>query len=736
MNRDGKILWLTVAAVLMTGFVLAAYVHSTTTQIQEALAEEVLQQQHDVANLLHEYAGVMIALERLQLLPQNQQRTEVESSLAQAQLQLQEMRSNYSFQRLDGAATAHAFVRPILEDVGQWLSDGIPGYDANQPIVLEMAAKRLSDRYPALRTIATETDDVATKLITAQSGYLEKFRSSLLLLFAGFSVLTFAISVLLVRQRNLQTNFARTQKHHAQRFKDFADAGADMFWESDASLKLKILSGDVESTSNSFVLNSSVREDVYPNIATGFNGQQARGPWPVKLMELQSSFYDVEAEWITPDGIAHVVSISGKPVLDAKSRYSGYRGVGRNITDRKKMECELRRANELLVEAESRGREQAELALRESEQFHRTILDALPLNIVILDTEGTIKAVNTAWKHFLNTANLDIDSAGVGLNYRAVYELFSTHEQEGLKRAIQRIDDALTSSYKTESNEFGFSVAGTDYWFVITTTSFDSSQTRFTVLVHEDVTDRIHLQERDRQLQAELAQASRINIAGELASGLAHELNQPLTAISHNCDALISIIRESTAIDNEVNEIVTDVYNQSHRTGDIIRSMRRLIRKDSGLKLAVDINELARETIRLIQAEARDKNIKIQLQLAENLPQPIVDTVQVQQVLINLERNSIESMGGTNSNRKILTLSTELADNNTILISVQDTGSGFSTTMREQLFSAFVTTKKGGMGLGLSISRTIIEAQGGLIWLDESCEDQTVIRFTIPVERG
>lgn len=736
MNKDGKILWLTVVAVLMTGVVLAAYVHNATTKIQDALAEEVLQQQHDVANLLHEYAEVMLALERLKLLPQKEQRIQVESSLSRAQTQLQEMRSNYSFQRLDGAATAHAYVRPILEDVGQWFATGIPGHDQNQSIVLEIAARRLSDRYPELRTIAAETDDVATKLITNQSGYLEQFRSSLLLLFAGFSLLTFGISVLLVRQRNLQTSFARTQKQHAQRFKDFADAGADLFWESDTSLNLKILSRDAEPASNSFSLSSSVRESVYPNMAAVFNGQKACSPWPLESMESRSSFYDIEAEWVTEDGSEYVISISGKPVLDAKSHYAGYRGVGRNITDRKRIEQELQQANKMLVEAESRGREQAEQALRESELFHRTILDALPLNVVILDTEGTIKAVNAAWKHFVSAEKLSCQSGGLGLNYRTVYESLAGSEQDGLQAAIQQIDSTLKEGNRTLTHEFNCSVSGGDRWFVVMTTSFDSSQNRFTVLVHEDVTDRIRLQERDSRLRAELAHVSRLNIAGELASGLAHELNQPLTAISHNCDALLSIIREAAEVDKDVDEIVCDIYDQSHRAGDIIRSMRRLIRKDAGLEVAVDINELVRETIRLTQVEARENSITIQLRLAEDLPKPIADAVQLQQVLINLERNSVESMSSDGSSKKTLTISTQLRAEDSILVSVQDTGPGFDVSIKERLFSAFATTKEGGMGLGLSISRTIIEAQGGLLWLDESCVGQTTIRFTLPLKRG
>ena len=735
MSSNGKIFWLIVTVILLGGVTLASYVQYSTTQIQQALAEEVLQQQHDVANLLHEYAGVMLALERLRLRHSADNRTQIVNSISRAHIQLRDMRSNYSFQRLDGAAKAHAFVRPVLEDVDQWISSGIPGHDKEQPIILDLAAKRLDERYPTLRKIAAETDDVATRLISAQSGHLERFRSSLLWLFSGFSLLTLGISILLIKQRNLQASLAHTQRQHAQRFKDFADAGADLFWESDAALNLRILSGGAESRPRSFALRSSVRDSLYPDMATEFNEHRARKPWPVDLMESHDSFYDVEVEWITTDGTSHQISFSGKPVLNAKSEFLGYRGVGRNITDRKRMEQELQQTNALLVQAESRGREQAEQALKESEQFHRTILDALPLDIVILDTKGTIKAVNESWRQFLNTAELDIPEGGIGMNYRDVYATFSRRPQQGLQRTIEHIDAMLEKGSTSFSDEFACSVSKKELWIALSTTSFDAAEDRFTVLVHEDVTERMHLQERDRRLRAELAHVSRLNIAGELASGLAHELNQPLTSISHDCDTLLSIINESDLTHHDMSDVVTDIYHQSHRAGDIIRSMRRLIRKEAAVEKPVDINKLVRETVGLTQADARALGITIDLQLADDLPSPSVDAVQLQQVLINLERNSVEAMSDSNSGTKVLTIATRLRDKDAIQVTVQDTGPGFDTSIKGRLFSTFVTTKEGGMGLGLSISRTIIEAQGGVLWLDESCETQTTVRFTIPIAR-
>ena len=243
-GRSGP--WWTAAIVLIVltvGVALSLFVSRATTQMREALAEEVLEQQRDVATLLHEYAGVIIALERGRARGSGTPGYAIEVALIAAQAKLEKMRSHYSFARLDGAAEAHAFVKPILEDVDQWLKRGLPGYPPGSPMVSDMAAKRIGDRYPALRLIAANTDAVATSLISAQTRDLDSFRDSLIMLLGGFAILSLSIALLLIRQRNLQAQLVDDQERHAQRFKDFADTGADWLWEMDSKFRLQILSG-------------------------------------------------------------------------------------------------------------------------------------------------------------------------------------------------------------------------------------------------------------------------------------------------------------------------------------------------------------------------------------------------------------------------------------------------------------------------------------------------------------
>lgn len=262
--------------------------------------------------------------------------------------------------------------------------------------------------------------------------------------------------------------------------------------------------------------------------------------------------------------------------------------------------------------------------------------------------------------------------------------------------------------------------------------TFNTGDGRHAVLVHEDVSERKRLEERDRRLRAELAHVSRLTTAGELASGLAHELNQPLTAITHNCDAVMSSVKTDSQFDIEMLETVHDISEQAQRAGGIIRSMRQLVRKDTTDMVPTDINNLVKETVRLTAPEAREKGVNVMLKLAENLPLPVIDPVQIQQVLVNLERNSVEAMWQANSSKKELTIETSLASSEYLQVCIEDTGPGVDPEFARRLFTAFQTTKSGGMGLGLSISRTIVEEHGGRLWIDPDVEGVTIFRFTIP----
>ena len=207
MNRIQSNYWSILIVVLLVsvGLALAFFVNRTTSDIRDALAAEVLQQQSDVALLLHEYDALKLAFETERLSTSGDPGSQrIELALQKIETQLEAMRFNYSFERLDGAATAHAYVKPVLEDVRQWLDDGIVGVEQDTAQILSVASNRVFERYGALRGIAAETNKVANDLISTQTGYLTRFGKSLMFLLAAFALLSIGIASMLTRQRDLQ----------------------------------------------------------------------------------------------------------------------------------------------------------------------------------------------------------------------------------------------------------------------------------------------------------------------------------------------------------------------------------------------------------------------------------------------------------------------------------------------------------------------------------------------------
>lgn len=230
-----------------------------------------------------------------------------------------------------------------------------------------------------------------------------------------------------------------------------------------------------------------------------------------------------------------------------------------------------------------------------------------------------------------------------------------------------------------------------------------------------------------QSLNRELSHFSRVNVMGQMATGLAHELSQPLTAITQNVDTAITVAKSDTHANAELLSILAELDEQAHQGGDIIRALRGFVRKDDGTHEPFDFGELVEQTRRLLRHEAESDGVTIVAQMPE-LPLAIGNRVQIAQVLINLMRNAVDAMTKAQSPiKRIVVGATQRADK--IEISVEDTGPGVAPDVT--LFKQFQTSKPEGLGLGLSISRTIIEANGGRIW-HEPVEGRTRFCFTVP----
>jgi signal transduction histidine kinase len=249
-----------------------------------------------------------------------------------------------------------------------------------------------------------------------------------------------------------------------------------------------------------------------------------------------------------------------------------------------------------------------------------------------------------------------------------------------------------------------------------------------------DVTERKRAEEereRLRQVQADLAHLSRVTTMGELTASLAHEIKQPIAAAVTNANTCVRWLGRDQPDVPEAREAAARIIKDVTRASDIITSISLLFKKGTLQRELVDVNELVREMIVLLRSEANRYSISIRAELPEDPPKVVADRVQLQQVFMNLMLNGIDAMKETTGGGE-LTIKSEAGDAQ-LLISVRDTGVGLPQEQSEQIFKAFFTTKDKGTGMGLPISRSIIESHGGRLWATGSSGRGATFQFTLPI---
>jgi PAS domain S-box-containing protein len=243
-----------------------------------------------------------------------------------------------------------------------------------------------------------------------------------------------------------------------------------------------------------------------------------------------------------------------------------------------------------------------------------------------------------------------------------------------------------------------------------------------------DVTERRRAEE-ERQA---LAHSNRITTMGQLTASIAHEVNQPIAAVVTNAQAALRWLNMQPPDPEEVRQALDRIVNQGRRAGDVISRMRALVRKAPPRNDQLDINEVIREVIALTRSELHRTGTLLQTQLAHGLPLVPGDRVQLQQVMLNLILNAVEAMSGSDEGSRELLISTEADGANGVRIAVRDWGPGLEPESLDRLFDAFYTTKPDGMGMGLSICRSIIEAHGGRVWATTNVPQGAAFQFTLP----
>ena len=252
-----------------------------------------------------------------------------------------------------------------------------------------------------------------------------------------------------------------------------------------------------------------------------------------------------------------------------------------------------------------------------------------------------------------------------------------------------------------------------------------------------EMDERRRAEERASRHQAELAHVARLSTVGEMAAELAHELNQPLAAISSHAQACARLLQSSGFNGAEdLTASIHQVVEQADRAAEIIRRLRRFVRKAEPTQAVLEINSLAREIATLVMVEASAAQVEIRFELTDPCPPVMGDQIQIEQVLINLIRNGLEAMRESQGESRAVTIRTSVGQRNRIEVAVRDQGVGISPEMDPRVFDRYFTTKPDGMGMGLPISRSIVESHGGDLWVTSTPGHGTTFTFSLPIYNG
>jgi two-component system sensor kinase FixL len=363
-------------------------------------------------------------------------------------------------------------------------------------------------------------------------------------------------------------------------------------------------------------------------------------------------------------------------------------------------------------------------SLEGREALLQSILDTAPDATIVIDEKGIIQSFNAAAIRLFGHTEAEV----VGKNVSILMPTPFRQEHDGYlhrylttgERRIIGIDRVVTGLRK-DGSTFPIKLAVGEVRY---------GDRRFFTGFIRDLTERQTSEQQLEELQSELARLSRLTAMGEMASTLAHEMNQPLSAIANYLQGSLRLLE---GLDQPNAKKVSDALGEATkltlRAGEIIRRLREFVARGELERRPENINKLVEEASALALVGAREQGVKAVFHWDTTVRPVLVEKVQVQQVLLNLVRNAIEAM--QNSERKELTVKTGLSQNGMIEVSVSDTGCGIDKQIEPRLFQPFVTSKPAGMGLGLSISRRIIEAHGGELWAEPNPGGGTLFRFTL-----
>lgn len=367
------------------------------------------------------------------------------------------------------------------------------------------------------------------------------------------------------------------------------------------------------------------------------------------------------------------------------------------------------------------------LGIAGTEAHLRSILATVPDAMIIIDELGIILSFSAAAEKMFGYAEQEVIGENVSMLMpspdRERHDGYLKNYRDTARKKIIGIGRVTTARHR-DGSSFPIELSVGEAWV--------DGQRVFTGFIH-DITQRQEQQLRLRDLQTELAHVGRLSEMGTLASSLAHELNQPLTAIANYCEGARALLDGEPASDDLVvaREALQDAAAQAVRAGEIVRRMRDFLTHGETEHRVESLSGVITEANALALVGSREHGIDVQVNLDPEADEVFIDRVQIQQVLFNLIRNAIDAM--IESPVRELAIMSHTGSDGFVTVTIEDSGPGISETLAPQLFQPFVTSKQGGMGIGLSICRTIVEAHGGRIWFERAPASGTVFHFTLPL---
>jgi len=394
--------------------------------------------------------------------------------------------------------------------------------------------------------------------------------------------------------------------------------------------------------------------------------------------------------------------------------------------------AELAAANEALRK-EIADRKHAEEDLRSSEEKHRVILEVANDVVISMDEKGDIVFANPATKRIFGYDPAEIVNKPLTV---LMPEMMRKLHENGFKRYLATGKRHLNwqgvevTAQRKDGREFPVEVSFGEI--------IGEGYKAFTGFIRDiserkQAEEKLRLSEQDLQItQAELARVSRLTTMGELAASIAHEVNQPLTAVTNNASACLRLLANHNLAQDVLRQALEEIVADCTRASSVIARIRAFLKKKPAETIELDMNEVIHETLALAGRELAEHRVRVEHQLTQPLPSVLADRVQLQQVLLNLIMNGVEAMACNDDQARLLRVESRVDESGNVLVEVHDLGTGLGDEP-DLIFTPFYSTKETGMGMGLPISRSLVEGHRGRLWAEPNAPRGSVFSFTLPV---